>query len=115
MLTWDDDVFAIDDRFYGWRRLPLLSPVRYLAIGVGAAITAVTLILLAVIRIPGGENNAVTAAVVIAASTWWVMKRVTYDTPLRVLIATFVHEITGPRAPRARAETRSLRAVRRLT
>lgn len=113
-LTWDDDVFSVDDRFHGLRGIPLPVPIRYKSFPVGAAVAFVTVVLLRHLAIPGVENNVALGVGITLTTTWWLMSKVTYEQSFRALVTIFFHELTGPRRAGPRGESRSLAGVRRL-
>lgn len=95
----DDELATVDSDFLGPSGLTLLWRARYSAYGVGIGLAVLAY---AVEHKAGVQFTATTVlvtGVLVILATRRIGLAVTFETPLRALAATFVHEVSGPRRP----------------
>lgn len=108
-LPFDCDVLAVDDRFLGWHGLPMPPPgPRYRAILLWVTIGLAAFTVIAAFGVGTLPDRVTVWLAVTFGSTWAIMRKVSYDVPLRALFLTFVHEVSGPRRATAWSSGRTV-------
>lgn len=101
MLTTDDELAYIDNVYLGPPGWTFPWRARYVAYGVGGGIAFTGYVFGKWLGIP---PNLWTIAWLLLLTVWVTtgfLRHVNFEMPFRAVVATFVHEVSGPRPPAA--------------
>lgn len=112
LLQSDDDIYIVDQRWYGPPGKELPWHARYPAYGWGFTLYVLaTLMERAVLRIPFGFQSMIYTLLGVCLGTTYIMRKVDPDRPLLSVLRGYWHELRTPR-PSAAATRARLRRRR---